>query len=747
MRSFHHQEIVPFGYDFLVAIEDSASVSIIDRQTGEYVRNQYDGVTSFYDSAVADFNRDGQPDILFATGQDIRIFDLINRFPIQSISCKSQKILIGQFDHDPSLEILYQTYPNLTLIDVDSGAEQQVLNFYAYEYFKADTDSDGIDEIICWLRDSASYSKSYIFAYDIDSMHLIWFYSHQKPDQIDLICTSSSLNENSCDVIFKYSTRERSTGSYRSQYTCLDGSTGSEIWTCSHENPYIMGMQLADTDRDGSKELIVLADEPSAIYIVDPATEEIEWKSDTFSNPVLAYDLADFDNDGIKDLAICQPVSKFNTSGCYTMLIYDAFSHALKDSIPLFTESKTTIGFATGDFHPDLSGEEYIVLTEDYGICTIRAFDSSHNYLWNQFMGAANNTYPKFVFQIEDIDNDGIDDIVCAFESQSNAVHLHIFDGITGDLAWVSGKLLDSINNLEMDIADIDLDGHKEIGLRAGNQFTTLDGVTRQVEWLFSEYYNTTFTFAEFFSGSPGMEIAISHYVEPSWVIEIYNCITHEHLSTYPVHDVNVYQRITGKDLNGDRIDELIIFSQGIHVLDNSGFDYLITPEYITLPKGMIIIDDYNFDGAMEILVDTENGSDLIEFRAGGPLPTPTPVPCSPCGVTLSMPDDYLQPGDPLNLKVSICNNIAEQLPAYRVFVMFSMHENYWFLPSWIQDYQGIDFYTFSIPRSRYEYTVIPEITWPGTGGTVTGARFLAAMTDPRGNVVGPIDTVEFGWE
>ena len=159
-----------------------------------------------------------------------------------------------------------------------------------------------------------------------------------------------------------------------------------------------------------------------------------------------------------------------------------------------------------------------------------------------------------------------------------------------------------------------------------------------------------------------------------------------------------------------------------------------------------IFFEDYNGDNEPEFLFNS--GRELMEYRLGGAVPTPTPNPCFHSGVTLQMPDDNYLSGDPFYLNISICNSSSVRLNIHKVFVIFALYGNYWFLPTWTDSTSGIDYYSYTILEGEYSFTIIPEFLWPGTAEPTTGVKFMAAlMNSSMTELVGDISIVNFGWE
>ena len=128
------------------------------------------------------------------------------------------------------------------------------------------------------------------------------------------------------------------------------------------------------------------------------------------------------------------------------------------------------------------------------------------------------------------------------------------------------------------------------------------------------------------------------------------------------------------------------------------------------------------------------------------PTDTPTPTPESECntlGVTIEMPDNYFQEGDPFFCRVHLCNPSNETPIDSRVFVILDVMNTYFFAP----DFTSFDYFEDSVPQGKSVITVIDSISWPGNSGSILDIHWYAAITNPEiTKVLGEMDTCTFGW-
>ncbi len=132
------------------------------------------------------------------------------------------------------------------------------------------------------------------------------------------------------------------------------------------------------------------------------------------------------------------------------------------------------------------------------------------------------------------------------------------------------------------------------------------------------------------------------------------------------------------------------------------------------------------------------------------PTTHPTAIPTQPCsqtGVTLFMPSDYFQAGDPVYLAVMICNAEEAMLTDNPLFLLLDVYGEYWFAPSWIYVEDGADYYMRNFAPGANWIMAIQEFPWPQGAGSASDIFFHAALTDPGvTTLLGEFDSWRFGW-
>lgn len=132
------------------------------------------------------------------------------------------------------------------------------------------------------------------------------------------------------------------------------------------------------------------------------------------------------------------------------------------------------------------------------------------------------------------------------------------------------------------------------------------------------------------------------------------------------------------------------------------------------------------------------------------PSPEPTITPtaqCSELGVTVWMPADHFQPGDPCYCLAFVCNPTDTPIIGHPLFVILDVYGTYYFGPSFNTVY---DNYLILNPRFEPGETVVevlPEFAWPEGAGSAENLVWYGAMTDPDvTKLYGEMGSWQFGF-
>jgi len=126
---------------------------------------------------------------------------------------------------------------------------------------------------------------------------------------------------------------------------------------------------------------------------------------------------------------------------------------------------------------------------------------------------------------------------------------------------------------------------------------------------------------------------------------------------------------------------------------------------------------------------------------------TPTPV-CETLGVELTIPFDYISPGDMFWVKANICSpdGAISQAP---FFALLDINiGEYWFYPTWVHYPPDVAWEYIDLPQGITTRMVLDEFEWPDTGSdSFNGIYIHAALLNPEMTaIIGDFDSVSFGY-
>ncbi len=172
-----------------------------------------------------------------------------------------------------------------------------------------------------------------------------------------------------------------------------------------------------------------------------------------------------------------------------------------------------------------------------------------------------------------------------------------------------------------------------------------------------------------------------------------------------------------------------------IHIW-NGGDWVLLENTFPAMPQDSVSAFQPVWDGKNNELIACHSN-----FR--GKIPA---MACPEAGVAIWMPETQFSPGDGCSCEVTVCNPDQAVLRNHPLFVLLEIAGTYFFAPSFSDFDHYLDAYP-EYPPGETMIEVLPSFPWPEGAGSFSGARFIAALTDPNIQViVGEMDTFEFGW-
>lgn len=466
--------VLPSAGDEILVLTEDGLVRVYHQSDKSLLAMIDTGLNSVRAMDLADFNADGLDDFAITDQGALHLLTnngtLIQSFPGNS----GQDVVIGQMDGDPSLEVAVS---NGYVIDVLSGLVQCTwVAGFGFDMGVSDFDGDGMQELIFvefW---------NFAWAFDVDTCLPKWSIPMFNNGAMQI----ADVDMDGTDELL---IGEAQWG----DILCFDLSTQAQLWSLNNPEHGCTYVQAADTDGDGTKEIIWGAGASSSgediMYIADWSTQIVEWESIDLRGPFAGPVVGDLDGDGLMEVVT---VSSESDSGYGAgKLVVLRTSSYLPDVSQEVARSMGWTGIhdiklhdVDGDGDMEImiaAGTTYDGLLEIYDYAPGGVF----TLIWD------NNTLPNgatfYSVDAADIDQDGQLEIiggVGAEHTGSTGTFLYAYDYATGNEEWHSlqmGGFWDAITDVA--IADLDQDGALEIaGMVEGGDIYIFDGVTKTLE-------------------------------------------------------------------------------------------------------------------------------------------------------------------------------------------------------------------------------------------------------------------------
>jgi len=418
--------------------------------------------------SVRDVDRDGAAELItfentsqFRLGR-IGIYDasmtrVVGLFPIEVGVV--QAVAVGNFDDDPNLEIastaglVYELTKDGVRAD-GTFAERVDDNWIEY-IAAADVDADGRDEIIAayWNR---------IEVIDQERSEVKWSAtpSVNTPAQLQALRVIDVLGDAVPEIVTAQVGHPAAPG----HLLIFDGVSGAELRTIEHPDIGVFGLNSCDTDGDGARELIAGLNRPvtgpDRLYVYDPVTGQLKWRSTNDTGPVSAAILADTDADSQAEIVFA-PQGIVGV-GDLKLSARDAttFDSLWTTPAPLLTTLGTgplnavTSGDADGDGDTDL-----IVGSSQNGFAQLWAVDGLTHTLVRSIQLGANAEVRAIA--MADVTGDGHAEIVAATSDGFLDVRDRVNDASLWTASWGATAAR------ELKASDLNLDGVADLVVRA----------------------------------------------------------------------------------------------------------------------------------------------------------------------------------------------------------------------------------------------------------------------------------------
>ena len=402
-----------------------------------------------------------------------------------------------------------------------------------------------------------------------------------------------------------------------------NGVSVTQEWTFDSNitSDYNHLIDLSDIDSDGMEE-IIRAQGWDYIDVYDANTQSLKFQIQT-SHDIHALLLKDVNNDNVDEIlygdAQWGSIHCINSITQVEMWNVNNPDHGITDLALADVDNDNTLEVMWGAGWTS-SGGDYLHVADI----------ATQSIEWTSIAIDG----PFYAIQIDDIDNDGVKEIVAiSYESDSGYESgiISVFDSDTYELEWQSdGNYLNNVwtGVFDFEILDIDTDGIKEIIVAAGQTYTgkiwIIDGVTKAIE---SSYLFTAENIDEFY------QLAIED-IDSDGDIEII-VLSDTEMNIINPSDYSVEWSSVGLAFSGwhalltgnvdfDSATEIVVCKGYLYTIDGISQQQLQSTE-----STFTNIDLYDFDndGIDEIVAGTSDG--YIKIIDGATLQTSTSIKVS----------------------------------------------------------------------------------------------------------------------
>ncbi|MCX7705802.1 MAG: VCBS repeat-containing protein [bacterium] len=580
----------------------------------------------FQHSCTADFNRDGRIDIAIACNGAIEIYAGVSgqspyfaKASEVSVTGQLTYIISDDFNRDgkPDIAVSSYAYPEQFYVLLGDGNFSFQISYqasisYPRGLVSGDFNRDGIPDIA-----AVSYN-SYFDCYLGNGDGTFTFASQNGTSYVSLYITAGDFdNDGIVDIAVS--------GYVNSIVHIYRGKGDGTFYPPG--NVYVASawyITKGDFNRDGKLDLAVASRSGSGQVAILIGNGDCTFKTPIYYNTggePWGIDVADFDGDGINDLAVVNQFSKSLT------LLKGKANGTFQLDFNLIC-SKTPFAVVSGDFTGDSKKDIALILNDSMII-----FENSTQFketgIFSNPVHYQAGQNPRRVIAA-DFNNDGILDLASANQG-SNSVSILIGKN---DGTFFPAKNYDFPSAFGYDFypadlvaADFNRDGKNDIAVpnRTGYTYGVMlnngDG-TFTVNIYPSKGFPYDSINSEDFNrdGKPDIVIACSHYPNGGFLVLYGNGDGTFGNGTF--HPLASAWRIAVGDVNKNGINDLAItcaYTSGVYLYNGLSGDFLF---YDTIPSGngpvRSLFSDFNSDGNQDIAVCDWSDQNISVFLGNG---------------------------------------------------------------------------------------------------------------------------------
>ena len=448
--------------DVIIALSDG-TIRIYDGITLNEIRVLSVG-SPLINLAVADLDGDEKLEIIASYGMGVAILDADSgTLKWRTETGGGVSIAIGNVDADPVLEIVTTTFggSGYVLDGISGGVQWKYINSFGAIVRLVDLDEDGMEEIV----GASTWDRITVFDADVKSP--VW--ELHTDESIDMMIIADSNKDGSPEIICG----DDQWGKIQS----IDTESREILWSVAIPNRDIECIVVSDMDQDNTNELIWGS--ADFLLIADILQGTIIWGNNVIQG-LGALTVDDVDDDNENELVA---VSGNSTDGFDdgVLHIFNTQTHALEIQHGLgvmdwIGESRVVrVGDVDGDGRTEIVVSTAFI---NYGI--IQIYDGTTGVLKRQNEFNAQYDYEGFsALAIGDVDNDGKMEIV-AGQLRTDEFYLIVFDGATLEAKKEIASQKDAWGEVyDIKLADLDKNGDTEIIVsRIDNHVVVIDGKT-----------------------------------------------------------------------------------------------------------------------------------------------------------------------------------------------------------------------------------------------------------------------------